>query len=655
QPSRKGKSPTKQPLQKTSVKVKPPKGNKRIERICLFAILFITALVFSPTLKNGFIETWDDGVYVTDNLIITNLSANNLQQMWTTPVNGTYVPIPLLSFALEYHYFKLNPVPYHVNNLILHLLCVLLVFLILRLLKLNLVYVVFGTLLFGIHPMRVESVAWVTERKDLLFSLFYLSSLLSYIYYIVNEKGRRKFYLLAAIFFVLSLFSKIQAVTLPLSMLLLDYYFNRPLKLTLIWEKLPHFLLALIFGVAGIFILRKSGSLDINQAYSFVERFFFGMYSLANYLVKLIFPSPLSVYYPYPVGPGKPLPLICYLTPLFLLGLAYLVFLTRKISRAVIFGSVFFLFNIMFLLQILGAGQAYMADRFTYIPYIGLFFLAAWAAQHFSEKYRSMRNVIIVVMGLISIVFIIAASERCRVWKDSETLWTDVIEKYPERIATSYANRASFYRKTNQWPKSLEDYNIAIRLDPTDGTYWMNRGNLFFDSGKDPEAYSDYRVALKNKRLGTDRNRLYANLGAIFGKREKYDSALYYLDLSIKTDSLFPVAFMNRALVFEKSRQPDKAIADYRHYLAFKPDDDRIYSSIGINYQVKQDYKGSIPWFSDAILRNPQAGVYYYNRSISYKMMGDKSRAVEDAHKAEALGYQVPQAYFDALTGSAKP
>ncbi len=618
------------------------RGKEKLHyRLLLVPVLLITALVMGPTLNNEFIKTWDDGVYVTDNMTITKLSADNIRLMFTTPVNGTYVPLPLLSFALEYHFFKLNPFPYHLNNLLLHLLCVLLVFHLMRLLGLKPLYAAFAALLAGIHPMRLESVAWVTERKDLLFSVFYLLALISYTYQITRETRKRRYYILTLVFFVLSLFSKIQAVSLPLVLLLLDWYFKQPLRWKLLWEKIPHFGLSLGFGLAGIFILERTGSLEINFAFSLSDRLFFGLHSLWIYLVKLVFPSPLSIFYPYPMSPGKPLPWVYYLSPLFLLLIAFLVFLTRKHNRMVIFGSLFFLVNIMFLLQILGAGQAYMADRFTYIPYLGLFFTAAWALQYLREKKKDAMLVPVVVMTAVTLIFSYMTFSRSKVWKNSETIWTDVIRKFPGKIASAYSNRASYYRETERRTQALQDYSIAIRLDPSNAVSIMNRGNLFFDEGRLDSAYKDYNRALKLNISKLELDLLYANFGAVYAKRQQYDSSLYYLNLSLKLDPLFPTTYLNRGLVYENTGRHLLAIADYRKYLEFEPGDDRVYSSIGVNYQHMKRYEESIPWFENGMKVNPRSGLHYNNRAYSHNALGRTDKAREDIIRAIELGYSV--------------
>jgi len=236
--------------------------------VLLIVILVITFIAFLPSLSGQFIRSWDDNAYVTDNPLITQLNWESIKGFFTNQTNGTYVPLPLLSWAIEFQLFGLHPFAYHLDNLLIHLLCTSLVFYFFILLRIPLMYAALGALLFGIHPMRVESVAWVTERKDLLFCVFYLGSLIMYCKYILSEKEKPNYFLLTLLFFVFSLFSKIQAVSLPLTLILLDYWYVRPLKWKLLWEKIPFFVLSIGFGLSGYLILQHLQVIDIHDKYT---------------------------------------------------------------------------------------------------------------------------------------------------------------------------------------------------------------------------------------------------------------------------------------------------------------------------------------------------------------------------------------------------
>ncbi|MEE4286377.1 MAG: hypothetical protein V2I31_09520, partial [Mariniphaga sp.] len=257
----------------------------------LWAGLFIAAftfLLFSPSLKYDFVN-WDDDINIYENDNVVRFDVNGI---FTHHVIGNYNPLTTLTFALEYQMAGENPFLYHLNNLILHVLCTLLVLLLMRKLGLSFLVSLLVALLFGIHPMRVESVVWITERKDVLFGAFFLLSLIFYIDYL--EKKKSLFFVLSLGVFVLSLLSKIQAVALAPTLLLIDYWYNRKPDRSLILEKIPFFLLALATGLAGIWFLRQQGSLDTGTSFPLVQRLFIGSYSFMVYIIKSLVPWEMS-------------------------------------------------------------------------------------------------------------------------------------------------------------------------------------------------------------------------------------------------------------------------------------------------------------------------------------------------------------------------
>ncbi len=644
--------------------------------VFLIIILIITFIAFLPSLSNQFIKAWDDGAYVTDNPLITHLNWESIKGFFTTQKNGTYVPIPLLSWALEFKLFGLNPFPYHLNNLLIHLLCTSLVFYFLILLRLPVIYSALGALLFGIHPMHVESVAWITERKDLLFCVFYLGSLITYIKYILSENGKPIYFLLTLFFFALSLFSKIQAVSLPLSLLLLDYWLDRPLKWKLLWEKIPFFVLSLGFGLAGYFILQHFQVIDIHDKYTLLERILLGLFSLSAYLVKLIAPLNLSILYPYPVDPGESLPVLYWVNPVFLIALAVLIYLTIRKTKAVVFGVLFFLFNVMFLLQFVRAGQAYHADRFTYVAYIGLFFLAAWAAHKFANRNKYGQWIITGLAIVITAFFFSNTYARCKDWKDNITLWNDVIEKYPLKIPTAYYNLGLAYANLGQWDKAIDDYSGAIRLRPKYTDAYSNRGVAYKNLGQFDKAIEDYSSAIG---MDPDYYKAYYNRGTAYyilrqwtlsiadfskaiGINPKYTEAynnrgIVYNDLghwvmaiadysrAIEIDPKYKDAYANRGVTYGHLGQWDKAIADYSSVIAMNPNYSDGYNNRGIVYSNLGKWDEAIDDYSRAIDLDPNSRDAYSNRGLSYGHLGQWDKAIADFSREIEIDPRYPDAY----------
>ncbi len=624
-------------------------GNKMMyENEAFLVLFFLTATIacYLPSLGNDFIFTWDDSSYITDNPMIKTLSPESVRLMFSSQVGGTYVPLPLLSYAIEYQLWGLDPLPFHVTNLMLHLACTFLVFRILRILNLKIMFAAAAAMIYGIHPMGVESVAWVTERKDLLYGVFYLASLLLYIYYVKATTKKALLFISSLGLFILALFSKIQAVSLPLVLLLVDYYCNRTDWRKLIVEKSPFFMLSLIFGIVGIFVLKSVGALKINELYTLSERLFFGIYTLSAYFLKFFFPLTLSAFYPYPVTSGNALPLIYYLSPLFIILIGFMVYRTVGKTKAVVFGSLFFLFSVFFMLQIFGAGQGFLADRYVKVPYLGLVFIAGWGMEALQGRLKYGKPLILLVFAGFSIYFMTLTYQRCGVWKNGETLWTDVIVKYPGRDSRPYACRGLYFRTEKDNDRALSDFNTSLALDHGNSEIMLMRGNIYFDKGRDDSAYADYSRVVKIKM---DNSLALGNLGAIYVRRNQPDSAVYFLSKAIRLDSSVAVSYANRAVAYGGLGKTEESIADFKHYLAIQPGDERVLTSIGIACQRLRRYSESIDWFDKAIARKPGFPNYYFFRSQSHKSMGNRARSLADALKARELGAQVPAEYINSL------
>ena len=226
--------------------------------ISILLLLVIAIIVFSPALKNGF--NYDDDIYIKENRFIKSLSFYNVERIFTSFFAGNYQPVSVLTYLFEYRFFGLNPYPYHLTNIIVHLFNCLLVFWLFYLIGGRVLGAWIVSVLFVIHPLRVESVAWVSERKDVVYAFFFLCACIAYIYYLKNGENR-KLYCLAIIAFILSLLSKPMAITLPLVLFIFDYFFSRKFSKSLYLDKVPFFILSFLFGVVTIFSQYSGGGI----------------------------------------------------------------------------------------------------------------------------------------------------------------------------------------------------------------------------------------------------------------------------------------------------------------------------------------------------------------------------------------------------------
>jgi len=627
-------------------------------------IVILIFLAFFPSLKNDFIKTWDDNAYVTQNPIIQNLSLRSVGHMFSKQVNGTYVPLPLLTYSIEFTLFGLHPFPFHMINLIIHIISALLVFRLFRLLKINIFYAAFGAVLFGIHPMRVESVSWISERKDVLYALFYMAALVTHVKFNLGGESSKKYYRLTLLFFFLSLLSKIEAVTLPLSLLLIDYLMERPLKLNLLSEKIPHFAMSLLFGCLGIFILNKVGLLSVNRELGFIDRFFYGILSLNIYIVKFIVPYIQSTVYPYPVMPGKALPLYCYLSPLLTLGLAFLIFITAKYTKVVVFGALFFLVNVIFMLQILAAGNAFLSDRYTYVAYTGLIFITIWSLEQLTIIRIGIKPFIRFGMAAVVFIFIFLTYVRCETWKNSETLWTQVIEKFPHQNVASYTNRGIYYSTEGQWDNALSDLSEAIIINPKYAVSYANRGIVYGDLGQTEKAISDFTKAID---LEPTYKLVYHNRGVAYGDLGQYDKAISDFSKAIKLDAKYASAYNNLSLIYCKKNQLDSAIMINLKGLKMNPENPVLQAGLGRCYLDKNDIVNAEVQFRKCLEISDQnldallgmAVVSYLKQEISYAngyinqaqtIAPALSAGMNGIESLERAGYYFPQQEKEVLS-----
>uniref|UniRef100_A0A7V3RID8 Tetratricopeptide repeat protein n=1 Tax=candidate division WOR-3 bacterium TaxID=2052148 RepID=A0A7V3RID8_UNCW3 len=610
-------------------------------KILIFLLVtgIITFITLSPCLKNGYCN-WDDYHLITANHSIKDLSLGNLKEMFTTGYVGTYIPLTILSFALEYRFFKLNPFFTHLINLLLHIFNVTLTFWFIYLLSDNLLLSFFVSLLFGIHPLHVESVAWATERKDMLYSLFYLSSLIFYIYHLRLHKNF--YYILTLILFILSALSKPMAVTLPAVLLLIDYYFEKKFSFAQISSKVLFFIIAAIFGIINI-IFQGSGTFSFS---TYFKHFFVFSHNLLFYLYKLLIPLNLSCFYPYPENFEKSLPLPFLIAPVLIAGIIYFMIKAKILKLNVIFGLLFFLITLLPVSQIVPlVAPAITADRYTYIPSIGIFFLAGLFLEglYFKRLKESppSRFILKSFLLLVFILYAILSFNRCKIWKDSITLWSDVLKKYPKN-GIAYNNRGNAHFLLGQYDKALNDFNQAIEFNPSLELAYFNRGKVYERLMMLDKAIADFTNALKiqpNLAIG------YVDRGAAYCRIGEYDKAYNDLSYALKLDSKLGDAYYNLGVLYFNLKNYNLALEQYRKALSIDPYLTVAYLGLGDIYFIYGDFGRAIENYTKAIAQDPYNVDAYYNRAVTYTRVGDLNNALLDYNQVLKIKPDFPLAY----------
>lgn len=595
----------------------------------ILGILVLTFGLFSPTLNYDFVN-WDDPLNILENPNMQTFDWASIKGIFSSTVIGNYNPLTIFSFAVEKAIFGLNPMVFHLNNLLLHLVCVFLVYRIALSLKLTTAAAILVALLFAIHPMRVESVTWITERKDVLFGAFYLGALFQYIRYSTAEKKQSKIYWSIIGLFLLALLSKIQAVALPLSFLAIDYWFRRPLKWNLITEKIPYFALSLLVGVVGVILLKQEGSFEEEVAFSFVERLFIGGYSYFIYLVKFIYPYDMSPLYAYPASLNAPF----YLgTTISILLVAGLVYAFKKAYRVLVFSFAFFTFNVFFVLQILGAGQGFLADRFTYIPYLGLFIGLGYAFQKITANNKSLAKLLPVGIGAYLLLFASMTWQQNKIWRNGETLWTKAMQ-YDKNAVTPWSNRADYYQDQKQYAKAISDYEQAIAIAPDMNNLYSSMGKTYFDMGQVQKAIEKYNIGIN---LPEPFGEMLINRGVAYAAQSKFDLALADIDRGLSLDEGNANGHLSRGLIYYSQNQLAKAIPDLEKYLNNNQGTAENWFILGLSHRNTGDAKSAIAAYTQAIQIKPADKRYYNSRANAYNILGMSAEANSDLEMAKRL------------------
>ena len=530
--------------------------NLRIS-LCICLILLIVFGAFLPVLKNGFVN-WDDDNYVVNNTSITSVSVPNLKSIFGSFFVGHYMPLTILSYLLNYQFFKLNPFGYHLTNLILHLLNCLLVFYLIYLLSRNIGVSFITAILFGIHPLHVESVAWVSERKDVLYSFFYLLSAITYLYYLTREHKSR-YYLISLFLFLCSLLSKSMAVTLPLLLLLLDYYLKRKPNRGAILDKIPYFCLSFVFGIIAIFGVYLGNMVRSEAHSSLFSIISVASYGIVFYLGKLFLPIKLSCLYPYYNFEYNPTYLYSIIAVILLL---FIMALSVKYTRKLLFGAAFFLTTLLPALQFIPASTIIVADRYAYIPSIGVFFILSTLIYWLYSKKLKILALVLAAFIIVSLSFL--TYNRCKVWKDGISLWSDALENYSDspvifnnrRLA--YNNLGSAYAVRGEREKAVYAYKKAIEADPYDAESYNNLGVSLLGIREYDKAFSAFIKALEIK---PDHVKAYSNLCAVCGITGNFKQAIKVCGKAVKLDPFLASTHYNLSVAYYLDKQYNLAYA----------------------------------------------------------------------------------------------
>jgi Tfp pilus assembly protein PilF len=587
-------------------------------QIAACLLLVVATLAVYGQLRNHQFINYDDNVYVYDNPPVqAGLTLKGLAWAFTTNHAGYWLPLTWLSHMLDCQLFGLNPGDHHLTNLVFHMANSLLLFLWLLYLTPSLGCSFMVAALFALHPMHVESVAWVAERKDVLSTFFWLLTMWAYIWY-VKRPGLGR-YLLILVGFSLGLMAKPMLVTLPFVLLLLDYWPLARLSFQggraaaaaspppgpgvalkrLVWEKAPLFGLAALFSLVTFYTQKAVGALWTGKTLPFTMRLANALVAYVSYLGKMFWPARLAVLYPHP-GPNLPLwPAVAAG-----LGLAALSFLALRLARRHPYLPVGWLWYLGTLVPVIGlvqVGRQAMADRFTYVPSIGLFIAVVWGTAALAARWRAPRFLLPVGAGVVLSALAVCSWVQVGYWRDSISLYEHTL-KVTGSNPVIQNNLGEAWAAQGQLAQAVAHYRAALRLQPDFAQAHYNLGVAFGAQGQLAQAAGQYRAAL---RLKPDFPEAQNNLGEVLAAQGKLAQAEAQYRAALRLRPDLAVTRNNLGVALANQGKIDAAITQFQKAIQLKPDYADAYFNLGLAFLNKGDDAQANTVFQNFLKINP--------------------------------------------------
>lgn len=571
-------------------------------------LLVVAALfIYAPSFKGDFL--WDDDDYVTDNCSLRSVSG--LKDIWFNPASSPqYYPLVFTSFWLEYQIYGASPLPYRIHNVILHLAVSLLVWR--MLIRLNVSGAYLAALLFAVHPVSVESVAWIAERKNVLSALFFMLSLwfcISSFGLVETRRVRRRLpvsaYGVALLCFICALFSKTVTALLPAVVVLLAWW-KQKLRIRTVLYLLPFFVLGAAMGLYTAWMEKVHVGADgLEWAFSPVERILIAGRVVWFYLGKLVWPVGLSFIYPrWQIDASQA---VQYVYPIAAMALAVVLWMMRsRIGRgaaAAFFIYAVLLFPVMGFLDVYPMRYSFVADHFAYLAGIPVLVLIVSAVSKLKRPlFRGLYS-------LILVLFILMAHARAAHFQDPETLWKTTLLRNPACLM-ALNNLGNYYAGRQQHLPAMAMYERALRIDSGSAYTHLNYGNALASAGRFREAENHLKQAIQYHPGDAG---MYYSLGRVYQAMGQYSNALVQLNESIQLDPANPEPFLLAANIYSARKQYGRALEHYREAAHRNPADSRIYNNMGNVYAIRGDKENALECYQKAVALDPSYAPAQFN------------------------------------------
>jgi Flp pilus assembly protein TadD len=565
------------------------------------ALATLTAIAYAGVWHNGFVS-WDDPYYLTENpIVLAGLSWHGVSWAFTSFVNANWHPVTWLSHMLDVQLFGVDAGWHHAESLMFHVVNTILLFVILSRMSGTLWRSAFVAALFAVHPLHVESVAWAAERKDVLSTLFWMLGTLAYLRYVRAPSWQR--YAVVSLCLAVGLMAKPMLVTFPFVLLLLDYWplarWKQQSWASLVREKIPLVVLVIVVSSVTFVAQRASGAVrqlgDVSLGFRLENAFL----SYVRYIGKLAWPTDLSALYPFPatIDPWK------FIAALVALGLITLVAYRERARRPyLIVGWLWYAGTLVPVAGFVQVGYQAMADRYTYIPSIGLFVMLAWGADELLARWPLRRVALATASAVLLAACAVGTHAQVGVWRDGETLWRHSVAATQDNFIGEnslgfelaqrgrYDEASALYRdalrlspgyllarqnlglslaNSKHFDEAFEQFGVALRAHPENAVLHADYGLALANAQRDSEAIVQYREAI---RLQPDLAKAYARMGNSFVRLGKLDEAIASYEAALALDPRSAETHNNLGVAFANRGNLDQAVAHFTTAVRLKPD-----------------------------------------------------------------------------------
>ena len=599
--------------------------------ICIF-LAVSTFAVYSQVQDHEFIN-YDDDKYVTNNEYVkAGFTRDSVGWALTTSYNSNWHPMTWLSHMLDAQLFGPNSKGHHLTNLLFHIANVLLLFLVLLRMTGALWQSGFVAALFALHPLNVESVAWVAERKNVLSTFFWLLTMWAYIRY--AQKTNLKRYSLVILFFAMGLMSKPMLVTLPFVLLLLDYWPLRRLQSDrrtaisrLVYEKIP--LLVLVAGsvVTTLTVQKMGGALGSLNAFPIQERVINALVSYWLYLQKMIWPGGLAIFYAHPENTLSVWKGLATAALLALVTTAAIRLARRAPYFAV--GWFWYLGTLIPVIQLVQTGSIAMADRYAYVPLIGIFIIIAWGLPELLAKWRLRSRILTIAAGIWISTLMLMTWNQVSHWKNSITIFSHAIEvtdiEYPDFLL-AHNNLANALLAEGRTGKAISHYKMAINLMPDYAVNHNHLANALFAELNTEEAISHFKMAIE---LMPDYAFSHNNLATALFAEQKTEEAISHYKTAVKLLPDYATAHYNLGFALMKEKKTGEAIFHFKMAIQLEPNNTNAHSNLGNALLAEQKTKEAISHYKIAINLKPDNPLVLQNFKMALLRLAEKKKSLQ--------------------------